>query len=130
MNGTSAEKQRIDKWLFFARIVKSRSLAQKLVEGGSVTLNGSPCRTPNHLVKPGDRLEMHVDRRVRCVEVVRPGDRRGPAPEARTLYIDHTLPPQPTDAERQGPVAERGGRPEKADRRAYERLRAAIFDWD
>ena len=126
----TAGKQRIDKWLFFTRLVKSRSLAQKCVEDGAVTLNGSPCRSPSQTVKPGDRLALKLDRIVRDIEVLKPGERRGPAVEAQTLYADHTPPPPPRDAPPPGLVAEHGGRPEKADRRAYDRLRAQIFDRD
>ena len=124
------DKQRIDKWLFFARLVKSRSLAQKLVEGGSVTLNGGACRAASQILKPGDRLMIRLDRHIRDIEVVKAGERRGPALEAQALYIDHTPPPPARDAAPQGLVAEPGGRPEKAERRAFERLRAAIFDRD
>ena len=130
MSEPAGEKQRIDKWLFFARLVKSRSLAQKLVEGGSVTLNGSACRSASQMLKPGDRLLIRLDRHVCVIEMVMAGERRGPAPEAQALYIDHTPPPPPRDAAPQGLVAEPGGRPEKAERRAFERLRAAIFDRD
>lgn len=122
-------KQRVDKWLFFTRLVKSRSLAQKLVEDGCVALNGSACRSASQLLKPGDRLSLKLDRSIRQIEVLKPGERRGPAPEAQTLYADHT-PPPPKDAVPEGLVAVHGGRPEKADRRAFERLRAAIFDRD
>ena len=130
MSEPTGEKQRIDKWLFFARIVKSRSLAQKLVEGGGVSLNGPACRSASQTVKPGDRLLIRLDRTVRDIEMVKAGERRGPAAEAQALFIDHTAPPPPRDAAPQGLVAEPGGRPEKAERRAYERLRAAIFDRD
>ena len=130
MSEPAGEKQRIDKWLFFARLVKSRSLAQKLVEGGAVSLNGSACRAASQLLKPGDRLQIRLDRHVREIEMVKVGERRGPAPEAQELFVDHTPPPPPRDAAPQGLVAEPGGRPEKAERRAYERLRAAIFDRD
>jgi ribosome-associated heat shock protein Hsp15 len=128
MTEPAVEKQRIDKWLFFARIVKCRSLAQKLVEDGGVMLNGAACRVASHMVKPGDLLEVHLDRRIRCLEVLKPAYRRGPAPEAQTLLVDRTPPPLPGDVALQGLVAERIGRPEKSERRAYERLRAAIFD--
>lgn len=130
MSEPAGEKQRIDKWLFFARLVKSRSLAQKLVEGGAVSLNGAACRAASQMLKPGDRLSIRLDRHLRDIEMVMAGDRRGPAPEAQALYIDHTPPPPPRDAAPQGLVAEPGGRPEKAERRAFERLRAAIFDQD
>lgn len=126
----AGEKQRIDKWLFFARIVKSRSLAQKLVEGGKVAMNGAVCRMASQMLRPGDRLLIRMERQVRDIEVLMPGERRGPAPEAQSLYVDHTPPPPPRDAAPPGLVAEPGGRPEKAQRRAYERLRAAIFDND
>jgi ribosome-associated heat shock protein Hsp15 len=130
MSGPAIEKQRIDKWLFFARMVKSRSLAQKLVEGGGITLNGSTCGSASQMIKPGDRMLIRFDRTVRDIEMVKTGERRGPAPEAQALYIDHTLPPPARDSAPQGLVREPGGRPEKAERRAYERLRAAIFDRD
>ena len=130
MTVEGAGKQRIDKWLFFARLGKSRSLAQKFVEDGAVTLNGAPCRSPSQPVRAGDRLTLKLDRVIRQIEVLKPGERRGPAVEAQTLYIDHTPPPPPRDAEPSGLVAEHGGRPEKADRRAYERIRARIFDQD
>ena len=130
MAETASEKQRLDKWLFFTRLIKSRSLAQKFVEGGAVTLNGSPCRSPSQTLKPGDRLTLKLDRAIREIEVLKPGERRGPAPEAQMLYADHTPPPPPRDAMLQGLVPEHGGRPEKAERRAYEKLRARIFDQD
>jgi ribosome-associated heat shock protein Hsp15 len=130
MSEPAGEKQRIDKWLFFARVVKSRSLAQKMVEGGSITLNGSDCRSASQTIKPGDRLLIRFARTVRDIEMAKAGERRGPATEAQALFIDHTPPPPPRDTAPQGLVAEPGGRPEKADRRAYERLRAAIFDRD
>jgi ribosome-associated heat shock protein Hsp15 len=128
MSEPAGEKQRIDKWLFFARVAKSRSLAQRLVEGGSITLNGSACRSASQAIKPGDRLQIRYDRTVRDIEMVKAGERRGPATEAQALFIDHTPPPPPRNEAPQGLVAEPGGRPEKAERRAYERLRAAIFD--
>ena len=125
-----AGKQRIDKWLFFTRLSKSRSLAQKTIEDGAVSLNGTSCRTPSQTVKAGDRLTLKLDRIIRQIEVLQTGERRGPASEAQTLYADHTPPLPPRDAAPEGLVAEPGGRPEKAERRAYERIRARIFDQD
>lgn len=128
MNKTTGERQRVDQWLFFARFVKSRSLAQKLIEDGAVTLNGASCRAASQQLKPGDRLLIRLERQVRDVEIVKSGARRGPAPEAQAMYIDHTAPIALRDSAPEGLVAEHGGRPEKAERRAYERIRAAIFD--
>ena len=89
-----------------------------------------PAAQSSHPLKSGDHLTIRFDKTIREFEVLKPGDRRGPAPEAQQLYIDHTPPPPPKDTMPQGLVAEHGGRPEKAERRAYERLRASIFDQD
>ncbi len=124
---SGAEKQRIDKWLFFARVVKSRSIAAKLAEGGKVTVNAVRCNGASHAVKPGDRLIVGLERVERILIVRSIGERRGPAPEAALLFEDVTPAPAPKDT---GLVPTQGGRPEKAERRAYERLRAQIFDRD
>ncbi|MGD9913472.1 MAG: RNA-binding S4 domain-containing protein [Rhizobiaceae bacterium] len=86
-------KQRLDKWLFFARVIKSRTLAARLVEAGRVRINGNKVTQPAASVKPGDVLTMTVERRVLVYRVVGAGERRGPAPEARGLYEDITPPP-------------------------------------
>jgi len=84
-------RQRIDKWLFFARMVKSRSLAQSLVAAGAVTVNGEICSQPSRMIKPGDRIELLLERRDVVLIVRAAGDRRGPFEEARLLY-DETAP--------------------------------------
>jgi ribosome-associated heat shock protein Hsp15 len=86
------ERQRIDKWLFFARVVKSRSLAAKLVQAGRVRINREKAEQAAHPVKPGDVLTITLDRRVLVYRVAAPGVRRGPAEEARTLYEDVSPP--------------------------------------
>lgn len=83
-------RQRIDKWLFFARAVKSRSLAAKLVQAGHVRLNREKIDQAAHSVKPGDVLTIRLERRILVWRVLQPGTRRGPAEEARTLYEDIT----------------------------------------
>jgi ribosome-associated heat shock protein Hsp15 len=85
--------QRIDKWLFFARIVKSRSLAAKLVQAGRARINGEKAEQPADTIKPGDVLTVTLERRIFVCRVLAPGTRRGPAEEARTLYED--LSPEP-----------------------------------
>lgn len=80
--------QRIDKWLFFARIMKSRSLAAKLVELGRVRINGARAERASDMVRPGDTLTITMDRDIIVLRVTRPGERRGPASEARLLYDD------------------------------------------
>jgi ribosome-associated heat shock protein Hsp15 len=77
---------RIDKWLWFARFYKSRSLAAAMVEEGEVLLNGAAVTKPAREVKAGDEIEMPLGRMRRKVRVVSEGERRGPAPEAQGLY--------------------------------------------
>ncbi len=81
-------RQRIDKWLFFARAVKSRSLAQKLVELGRARINGERVELSSETVKAGDTLTLTLDRRIAVWRVVGFAEHRGPAPEAQKLYDD------------------------------------------
>ena len=120
-------RQRIDKWLFFARLRKSRSLAAKSVEAGDVSINGVNVRQPSHAVRPGDVVVLSLDRHDMVVKVLQPGARRGPYEEARLLYSDMT-PPPPSREERNlfaQATRERGaGRPTKRERRETDRLQA------
>ncbi len=84
---------RLDKWLFFARLFKSRGLAAERIEGGGIRLNGQPCRKPGRSVRAGDRLTVSAYGQVRSIEILALGDRRGPAAEAQALYRD--LSPDP-----------------------------------
>ncbi|MCY1665568.1 RNA-binding S4 domain-containing protein [Rhizobium sp. SL86] len=96
------QRQRIDKWLFFSRLCKSRSLAQDLVEAGLVRVNGDLVTQPSRTVKPGDRLDLQLESRDRVVVVRDGGLRRGPYEEARRLYDDLSVdePPRLTPFER------------------------------
>ncbi len=112
---------RIDKWLWFARFFKSRTLAAKLCASGRLRLGGRIVEKPHHGVKVSDVLTFPSGDAIRIVRVLALGIRRGTAPEARTLFEDLS-PPRP---ERQPAVAARepgAGRPTKADRRAIDRL--------
>ena len=80
--------QRIDKWLFFTRMVKSRTLAQMLVAQGAVSVNGTSIDQPSHLVRPGDEVELRLERRDVHLVVQGGGSRRGPYAEARQLSQD------------------------------------------
>lgn len=119
---------RIDKWLFHARIIKSRSLAAKFVTGGDVLVNGQRVTQPSRAVKPGDTLTLTRDRHVGIFEIRSCGTRRGPAPEAQLLYDDKSPPRPPRAAsalDRLVPVREPGsGRPTKRERRALDQLRS------
>ena len=81
-------KQRLDRWLFFARAVKSRTLAQKLVETGAVRVNSERTIRTDHPVGAGDVLTMTVHSRLLVWKVLDAGERRGPAVEAQGLYED------------------------------------------
>ncbi|WP_443112606.1 RNA-binding S4 domain-containing protein [Devosia sp. ZB163] len=119
------EKQRLDKWLFFSRAVKSRTLAQKLIETGAIRVNSERTDRSDHKVGPGDVLTMTVHERLLVWRILDPGSRRGPAPEAATLYEDLSPPPVPRE-DKPAPHAARdpgAGRPTKRDRREIDRLR-------
>jgi ribosome-associated heat shock protein Hsp15 len=87
-----SEKVRIDVWLWRARFFKTRSLAARAVEGGAVRLmrghSGRLVAKPAEGVGPGDVLTVVSGRAVRTVRVLAPGERRGPAAEARTMYAE------------------------------------------
>ena len=81
-------RQRLDKWLWFTRVVKTRALAAKLVEEGHVRVNSLRVEQSSKSVKPGDVVTVALEHDVRVMRVVSAGERRGPAPEARLLYVD------------------------------------------
>jgi ribosome-associated heat shock protein Hsp15 len=82
------ERQRLDKWLWHARVVKARTSAAALVESGHVRINGVRESAPGHAVKPGDVLTIALDRSVRVLKVIGFSERRGDATAARVLYED------------------------------------------
>jgi ribosome-associated heat shock protein Hsp15 len=82
------DRQRLDKWLWHARVVKARTSAAALVEAGHVRINGVRETAPGHGVKAGDVLTIGLDRSVRILKVVGFVERRGNALSARTLFVD------------------------------------------
>ena len=82
------DRQRLDKWLWFARFAKTRTLAAKLVIGGHVRLNGQRIDNAAKAVAVGDVVTLALPRATLVVRVEGLGERRGPAPEARQLYAD------------------------------------------
>ena len=84
---------RLDKWLWQARFFKSRPLACEMIAEGHLRLNGQRCQKPGHQVGAGDTLTFPQGGRIRLIRVLAPGSRRGPAPEARSLYHDLDPPP-------------------------------------
>jgi ribosome-associated heat shock protein Hsp15 len=86
------ERQRIDKWLWHARVVRTRADAAALVARGHVRVNGERETSPGHTVKPEDVLTIALDRSIRVLKVVGFAERRGDAPSARALYTDLQQP--------------------------------------
>ncbi|MEA2270808.1 MAG: ribosome-associated heat shock protein Hsp15 [bacterium] len=121
----AAEPVRIDKWLWAARLVKTRGLAVEAVSGGRVQLNGQRVK-PSKEVRPGDRLEITVGQVRRTVVIQGTALRRGPASEAVLLYEE--TPESREARERQAaerrlaqpPGTPSGARPTKRDRRRFE----------
>lgn len=129
---TSAEvmtSQRIDKWLWCARFIKTRTLAGKLAASGAIRLTreGETARVEkaSASVRIGDRLAFLSGQRLRVIEVKTFGLRRGPAAEAKLLYTDHSPPSKPDARETAGARDRGAGRPTKKERRAIDRVRAA-----
>ena len=121
------ESLRVDKWLWYARFFKTRSLATKICNAGKLRSSGENVSKAHHKVKPGDVLTFHQGRHVRVVKVVALAKRRGPASEAEALYED-LKPPTPEARLPRTPAARAPGtgRPTKQDRRALEKLRRGI----
>ncbi len=118
-------KLRLDKWLWYARFFKSRTLAANAIGGGKVRVNRQVVDKSHASVRPGDVLTFARGPHIRVIEVLELGARRGPAAEARTLYRDLD-PPVPVAAKPRpsGARAKGSGRPTKTDRRAVDRLKA------
>ena len=83
-------RQRIDKWLWHARVVRTRSDAAALADAGHVRLNGKRITSNSQAVRSGDVVTLALDRSVRVLKVEGFCDRRGAAPAARTLYRELT----------------------------------------
>lgn len=90
------EKIRLDKWLWHARFVKTRSRATQLCSEGRIRIDGTVIDKPAVIVRPGQVLTFILGRHVRVIEVLAVGARRGPAIEARALYRDLAPPASDT----------------------------------
>lgn len=113
---------RIDRWLWAARLFKTRSLATRACAAGQVKCNGVSVKAAKS-VHLGDRIDALTPGGPRIVIVLALSETRGPAPVARALYEDRTPPPPPRE-EGDIPLRARGaGRPTKRDRRLIIRMR-------
>ena len=121
--------RRVDQWLFFSRLTKSRSLAGRLVTTGKVRLNKEKLVKPSQTVKEGDVITAMINNKVRIIRVEALGVRRGPASEAQLLYTDLTPKEEKGDKGRlvvaNSPSRPKGmGRPTKKDRRRIDSLKS------
>jgi len=82
------QRQRIDRWLWHARLVRTRGAAAALTGAGYVRVNGARIDAPGRMVRTGDVITVALDRRVRVLKVTGFVERRGPAASAATLYED------------------------------------------
>jgi len=120
-----AEKLRLDKWLWYARFFKTRTLAAARVAAGDIRVNGTRVTKRATTVAPGDVLTFVIGTHVRVIEIVALGSRRGPAPEAQRLYHDASPAPEPSETPvPQNPRFEGKGRPTKKSRRQADLSRA------
>jgi ribosome-associated heat shock protein Hsp15 len=118
------ETVRLDRWLWAARVFRSRSQAAEACDGGKVDVNEQGAK-PARSLRPGDvvRISLPQGRR-RILKVAALGERRGPAPVARMLFEELTPPEPPRARLASPPRREPGaGRPTKRERRALDRLR-------
>jgi ribosome-associated heat shock protein Hsp15 len=92
-----AATQRLDRWLWCARFVRSRALAARLCTSDQVALGGVLVQKAHQAVRVGDRLTLRLGRVERRIEVLALAQRRGPASEARRLYAE-AAPPTPLAA--------------------------------
>jgi len=124
---------RLDKWLWAARLFKTRSAAAEAIDSGRVRVDDERVK-PAREVRLGDRMEIHGRDAPRVIIVQALSTMRGPAPVARQLYVEtadsearrmrlreaHRLGAEPADALK--------GRPTKRDRRQLRRLRDRASD--
>ena len=115
------ERQRIDKWLWHARVARTRTAAAGLADGGLVRINGARVDAASRPVRVGDVVTIAVHR-VRILRVTAFAERRGTASEAAMLFEDMSPAPAPL-AEGSGPAAIVTRRPTKQERRDILRLK-------
>ncbi len=119
--------QRIDRWLWFSRQFKTRTLAAKMVTSGHIRINHKRITKASHLVQVDDTITFVTNKKVKVLKVAAIGARRGPAVEAMTLY--HDLSPVETPKTKEarkavtsGQREEGAGRPTKKQRREIDAL--------
>ena len=124
----SVDTARLDKWFWYARFIKSRTLATKFCNSGKVRVNGMLIKKAHQVIRPGDVLTFPLGSEIRVIKILHLGARRGPAKEAQALYEDlQPIVRKENNKDVSLPIspAKRvpgSGRPTKFERRAIERL--------
>jgi len=118
------DRQRIDKWLWHARLTRTRTSAAALAASGHVRLNGARVDAPSRNVKPGDIVTVALDSGVRVLKVLGFSVRRGPTEAGRALYEEQALDPPAANQPPTGQPSARPSRPTKRDRRKIDRFTA------
>jgi ribosome-associated heat shock protein Hsp15 len=89
-DGGEPDRQRIDRWLWHARVVRTREVAAALASGGHVRVNGNRIDAPSRFVRAGDVITVALDRGVRVLKIRGFRERRGAAGSGETLYEELT----------------------------------------
>ncbi len=121
------DHQRIDKWLWFSRQFKTRTLAAKVVMSGRIRINHERITKTSRTVQINDTITYVANKKVTILKVIGIGARRGPVSEAMMLYEDLSPPDIPMTKEAKSIAAsgkreEGAGRPTKKQRREIDAL--------
>lgn len=96
MSAPESPSLRLDKWLWFARLARSRARAAQLCAAGCIAIGDVTIAKPHHALRCGDWVTIALGRQRRRLKVLSLGARRGPAAEARRLY-EEPAPPERID---------------------------------
>jgi len=125
VKGAPENRLRIDKWLWFARVAKTRTLAKKLVTTGKIRVDSNKINSASFSVNPGHVLTITLERRILIYEILELGNRRGPYVDAQLLYNDLSpkIEPAAKDSEYSKGTISSGKRPDKRQRRQLQALK-------
>ena len=123
-----SETLRLDKWLWYARFFKSRTMASERIQAGGFRINSAPVKKASSTVRPGDVVTFPLNDHVRVIRIAALGSRRGAAPEAQNLYEDLDPPKAKTSRVLVNPGHDLNGRPTKKAARAIKELRRSALE--
>ena len=127
MTEEAAGKLRVDKWLWYARFFKTRTLAADVANGGKIRVNKVAVRKASADVKVGDVLTFHQGHNIRVIEILGLGSARRPFEEAKLLYND--LAPLPERGPKSEGNASEGEDAKTAGCSYHTGCRAGVWGW-